>query len=143
MSDALYTAQVTATGGGRDGHVASNDGHIDLDVRPPKELGGSGEGTNPEQLVAAGWAACFNSALQLIVKKSGIELEKSPEVAVACSLIKDKNDGGFRIQASVDVTIFGVSEDQARDLAEKAHAFCPYSKAFRGDSETVVNAHAA
>ncbi|MGV0333499.1 Ohr family peroxiredoxin [Corynebacterium kroppenstedtii] len=72
MSDALYTACVTSTGGGRDGHVVSDDGHIDLDVRPPKAMGGSGEGTNPEQLVAAGWAACFNSALQLIAKQGAL-----------------------------------------------------------------------
>ncbi|WP_296136964.1 organic hydroperoxide resistance protein [uncultured Corynebacterium sp.] len=142
MSDALYTARVTSTGGGRDGHVASDNGHIDLDVRPPKAMGGSGEGTNPEQLVAAGWAACFNSALQLIAKQGGADLDKAPEVTVECSLVEDEKDGGFRIKAALDVTIFGVSEDQARDFAEKADAMCPYSKAFRGDSETSVTAHA-
>ncbi|KXB49912.1 organic hydroperoxide resistance protein [Corynebacterium sp. MC-04] len=141
MSDALYTARVTSTGGGRDGHVASDDGHIDLDVRPPKEMGGSGDGTNPEQLVAAGWAACFNSALQMITKQSGVDVSKAPEVAVECSLVKDDKDGGFKISATLDVTLFGVSDDQARELAEKADAMCPYSKAFRGDSETVVRAH--
>ena len=68
MSNAVYSAKALSTGGGRDGHVATADRQLDLDVRPPKDLGGSGEGTNPEQLVAAGWATCFNGALQKIMK---------------------------------------------------------------------------
>lgn len=131
----LYTATATSTGGGRDGHVTTDDGRLDLDVRPPKAMGGSGEGTNPEQLVAAGWAVCFNGALQLMIKNAGLTLEKTPEVTVKTSLAKDPADGGFRITSDIDVVIYGVSEEQAKELAEQAHAFCPYSKAFRGDCE--------
>src|SRR5699024_9069782 len=83
MSKALYNAKALSTGGGRDGHVATADRQIDLDVRPPQELGGSGEGTNPEQLVAAGWAACFNGALQKQMKDNDVDLSKSPEVLVS------------------------------------------------------------
>ena len=101
MSEKLYTTTATSTGGGRDGYVRTDDETLSLEVRPPKELGGSGEGTNPEQLVAAGWAACFNGALQLVCKNEGHELTENPEVSVTCTLAKDPADGGFRIQAEI------------------------------------------
>ena len=138
MSDALYTAQALSTGGGRDGHVATNDRAIDLDVRPPKEMGGSGEGTNPEQLVSAGWAACFNGALQLIIKQAGHKLDKTPEVTIETSLHKDGE--GFRLSAKISATIFGLEQDEVSQLVEKAHAFCPYSKAMRGEIDVEVEA---
>lgn len=138
MSEALYTAKAISTGGGRDGHVASDDRNLDLDVRPPKALGGSGEGTNPEQLVAAGWAACFNGALQLIVKNAGITLDTTPEVAVEATL--NKVDGGFRITSKITATLPGVDQATAQELVDKAHEFCPYSKAMRGDMDVEVQA---
>lgn len=138
MTENLYTAKALSTGGGRDGHVATDDRQIDLDVRPPKALGGSGEGTNPEQLVSAGWAACFNGALQLIMKNEGVEIDKSPEVVVKCSL--NKVDDGFKITAAIAATVFGVDQDTADKLVEKAHEFCPYSRAFRGNVDPEVTA---
>lgn len=138
MSKALYTAKALSTGGGRDGHVATDDRQIDLDVRPPKELGGSGEGTNPEQLVAAGWAACFNGALQMIMKKQKVDLTKAPEVRVECTL--NSVDEGYRVTSAIEVTFFGIEQDEADKLAKTAHEFCPYSKAMRGDTETEVTA---
>lgn len=139
-NEALYTAKALSTGGGRDGHVATADRQIDLDVRPPKEMGGSGEGTNPEQLVSAGWAACFNGALQLIIKKAGHTVEKTPEVVVETSLNKDGE--GFRLSAKISATVFGLDQQQATELVEKAHAFCPYSKAMKGEIDVEVEAHA-
>lgn len=141
MSDALYATKAVSTGGGRDGHVKTTDGQIDLDVRPPKELGGSGDGVNPEQLVAAGWAACFNGALQAIMRKESVEIDRQPEVAVQCALNKDGE--GFKITAEIEVTIYGVDQDKAQELADKAHAFCPYSKAMRGNVDPEVKATVA
>lgn len=138
MSDALYTAKALSTGGGRDGHVATDDRQIDLDVRPPKELGGKGDGTNPEQLVSAGWAACFNGALQLIIKKAGHKVENTPEVVVETSLLKDGE--GFKLAAKITATVFDLDQDEVTTLVEKAHQFCPYSKAMKGDIEVEVEA---
>ncbi|WP_300611105.1 organic hydroperoxide resistance protein [Corynebacterium sp.] len=141
MSKALYNAKSLSTGGGRDGHVATSDRQIDVDVRPPKELGGSGEGTNPEQLVAAGWAACFNGALQKQMKDNDVDLSKAPEVLVECTL--NSVDEGFRITSRIEATLFGVEQAQADELVQAAHAFCPYSKAMRGDTDVEVVAKVA
>lgn len=140
MSDALYTGKALATGGGRDGHVATHDRKLDVDVRPPKEMGGSGEGTNPEQLVSAGWATCFNGALQLVMKNERVKVDKTPEVEVEMTLNKEGSD--LFLTAKIDATVFGVDDEQARQLVEKAHAVCPYSKAMRGNVDTEVAAHA-
>ncbi|RAV31781.1 organic hydroperoxide resistance protein [Corynebacterium heidelbergense] len=140
MSDALYTAKALSTGGGRDGHVATDDRILDLNVRPPKALGGSGEGTNPEQLVAAGWAACFNGALQKIMKDSGVDVTTSPEVRVEVSL--NKVEPGFELSAAIHAIIFDVDTEKATDLVNKAHEFCPYSRAMRGNIAVDVSAEA-
>ena len=140
MSEKLYTTTATSTGGGRDGNVRTDDETLSLEVRPPKELGGSGEGTNPEQLVAAGWAACFNGALQLVCKNEGHELTENPEVSVTCTLAKDPADGGFRIQAEIVATVPGADDALAEELVKKADQVCPYSKAFRGDIDFTVTA---
>lgn len=143
MSDskALYTAKALSTGGGRDGHVATPDRLLDLDVRPPKEMGGDGEGTNPEQLVSAGWAACFNGALQLMMKNADVDAEQKPEVEVTMTL--NKGEDGMQLTATINATIFGVDQAQATELVNKAHEFCPYSKAMRGNVPTEVSASAA
>ncbi|KAB3522620.1 Ohr family peroxiredoxin [Corynebacterium sp. zg254] len=138
--DALYTAKALSTGGGRDGHVSTDDRQIDLDTRPPKALGGSGEGTNPEQLVSAGWAACFNGALQLIIKNAGVKLDNTPEVTVETSL--HKAGQGFELSAKISATVFDVDQQQAEELVAKAHEFCPYSKAMKGDITVEVEAFA-
>lgn len=141
MSNALYTAQATATGSGRDGHVSTNDQRLDLDVRPPAELGGTGEGTNPEQLVSAGWAACFNGALQFIMKNENVSVDNTPEVTVETTL--NKVEDGFRLSAAITATVFGVDQEQAETLVNKAHEFCPYSRAMRGEIDVTVTAKAA
>ncbi len=136
MSQALYTTSATSTGGGRDGRVATDDKKLDVKVAPPAELGGNGDGTNPEQLVAAGWASCFNGALQLTLRNAGVKVEQTPEVNVSMTL--NKVEEGFRLAAHIKATVFGVSPEEAESLVASAHAFCPYSKAMRGDIDVTV-----
>ncbi|HDR8496278.1 TPA: organic hydroperoxide resistance protein [Bacillus cereus] len=135
--DKLYTASVTATGG-RNGKVVSDDGILNLDVKMPKALGGAGgEATNPEQLFAAGYAACFDSALQLVILTKRVKVE-STEVTAHVSIGKD-TDGGFGLSAVLDVHVAGVSHSEAQELVEAAHGVCPYSKATRGNIEVTLN----
>ena len=131
----LYTVEALSTGGGRDGHVKSTDGKIDLDTRPPKEMGGSGEGANPEQLFAAGYAACYHSALKAVAKDKGVDVENS---SVGARVKLGKNDEGFFLGVDLEVTIPGVEDDKAQELADAAHQMCPYSKATRGNIEVNV-----
>ena len=136
--EVIYTAESTATGGGRDGHVKSSDNRIDLDTRPPKEAGGSGEGTNPEQLFSAGYAACFLSALQLVARSEKVALDTASGVTAQVALGKD-SDGGYGINAQLIGYLPGLSRDEAEDLMHKAHQVCPYSKATRGNITVETN----
>ena len=129
--EALYTAAATATGG-RNGQVKSSDGILDIEVRMPKSLGGSGEGyTNPEQLFAAGYAACFDSALNLIIKTEKIKTGTTT-VTAEVSLVKTET-GGFALAVTLTANIPGVTPEQANELIEKAHQVCPYSNATRNN----------
>jgi Ohr subfamily peroxiredoxin len=129
--DIAYTAIAHATGGGRDGHVRSEDDRLDLDTRPPRELGGSGDGTNPEQLFAAGFAACFLSAIHAVGRAEKLD---TTDAAVSASVgIGPDGDGGFALAVELDVYIPRVGREQADDLVEKAHRVCPYSNATRGN----------
>lgn len=127
----LYTTAVTVHGG-REGHVKSEDGILDFDVRSPKELGGSGEkATNPEQLFAAGYAACFDSALNLVLSKEKKKVDTS--VTANVTIGKDETDGGFKLAVRLDVSIPELSKEESEQFVKKAHATCPYSKATRGN----------
>jgi Ohr subfamily peroxiredoxin len=137
--DVVYTTESTATGGGRDGHVKSADGRIDLDTRPPKAMGGSGEGTNPEQLFSAGYAACFLGALRLVAGKSKVELDDATDVTVEIGFGKD-SAGGFGLTGKIIGYLPGLDESAARDLVEQAQQVCPYSKATRGNIDVEVSA---
>ncbi|RZK41747.1 MAG: organic hydroperoxide resistance protein [Pedobacter sp.] len=132
----LYTASVTATGG-RDGHIKSSDGVLDLELRKPKELDGQGGTTNPEQLFAAAWGACYLGALGSVAEHDGFDVSEA-NVTVHVSFNKDKN--AFALSADLDVHIPGISHDEAQNLAEKAHKSCPYSKATSGNIEVRVTA---
>ena len=136
--EVIYTAESTATGGGRDGHVKSSDNRIDLDTRPPKEAGGSGEGTNPEQLFSAGYAACFLSALQLVARSEKVALDTASGVTAQVALGKD-SDGGYGINAQLIGYLPGLSRDEAEDLMHKAHQVCPYSKATRDNIDVTLS----
>ncbi|ACY19802.1 peroxiredoxin, Ohr subfamily [Gordonia bronchialis DSM 43247] len=134
-----YRISSKASGGGRDGEVVSETGQIDLDLQPPKELGGSGEGSNPEELFSAGYAACFLGALRATSKQAGSPVPDESTVKVTIGIGKDPADGGFGLTADIEVYIPGVDEAKAQELADGAHAFCPYSKATRGNIAQTVS----
>ncbi|MGG1397634.1 organic hydroperoxide resistance protein [Bacillus salipaludis] len=129
----LYTASATAEGG-RAGKVTSSDGTLNLALSMPKSLGGQGKenATNPEQLFAAGYAACFDSALNLVARQARKRIES--KVTAEVSLGKDQ-DGGFKLAAVLNVSIKGVSFAEAEELVDKAHSVCPYSKATNGNMD--------
>ena len=132
----LYTAEALATGDGRNGHARTSDGKVDENLAMPKELGGSGEGTNPEQLFAAGYAACFHSALRLVAKSANADIADS---AVGAKVGLGANDqGGFALTVTLEVSLPHLSREEAQALADKAHEVCPYSNATRGNIDVTV-----
>ncbi len=134
-SDVLYTAVATAENG-RDGRVATDDGKLDVVVNPPEEMGGSGAGTNPEQLFAAGYSACFQGALGVVARQENADISGS---TVTAKVGIGKNDDGFGIIVEISAEIPKVDVETAKGLVEKAHQVCPYSKATRGNiSVTLV-----
>lgn len=138
MSDVLFTSKATAEGG-REGHVKSDDGIIDLDlVNPAKKQEGSG--TNPEQLFAAGYSACFDGALNHVAQQANKDIDSS--ITAAVDFMKDSEDGGFKIGVTLNAEIKGVSQEEADELIQKAHDFCPYSKATKGNVDVKLNAKA-
>lgn len=133
----MYETTVKAVGG-RNGYVESSVPELRLDVRTPKEMGGAGgEGTNPEQLFAAGYAACFDSALNMVARMQKIKLEGS-EVTATVHFGKVE-DGGFGIAVTLDVLAKGVDKATAEKLVEAAHQACPYSRATRGNIDVELN----
>lgn len=128
----MYTAEALSTGDGRSGHVRTSDDTISVDLAPPKEMGGSGNGNNPEQLFAAGYAACFHSALQLVAKSAKKDLGDS---AVGAQVSIGKEGEGFGLSVVLEAIIPNLPEDEARELVEQAHQVCPYSRATRGNIE--------
>ncbi len=134
--DPVYTAVATATGDGRNGHVASEDGLLDADVRIPKEMGGPGGATNPEELFAAGYAACFHSAMKAVGRDTKADLSDS---AVSASVsIGQLDTGRFGLAVALDVHAPKLDHDAALALVEKAHQTCPYSNATRGNVEVTL-----
>ncbi len=135
--DVKYTAIATAENG-RDGRVASDDGKLDVVVNPPKEMGGSGEGTNPEQLFAAGYSACFQSALGVVARKENADISGSTVTAEVG--MGRTPEGGFGLTVALRATIPNVDTATAEALLEKAHQVCPYSNATRGNIEVTLSA---
>ncbi len=131
MTDAIFTTAATSTGGGRNGHVRSADGIIDQDVKMPPELGGPGGATNPEQLFAAAYAACFHGALRLVAKKKGVAVSDDASVDVAVGLTRD--DTSFAVGVVLTGHLPGLDQSTADELMAAAHGVCPYSKATRGN----------
>ncbi|AJW62297.1 Organic hydroperoxide resistance protein OhrA [Elizabethkingia miricola] len=129
----LYTIGATATGG-RNGHVKSDNGVLELEVRYPKGLGGANDDyANPEMLFAAGYSACFDSALNLVIKSAKI---KTGETTVTAKVgIGQIENGGFGLEVELHANIPGVTIEEAQDLIKKAHQVCPYSNATRGNIE--------
>jgi lipoyl-dependent peroxiredoxin len=132
MTKILYTANAHVTGGRENGHGHSSDGELDVDIRPPKDLGGPGGGTNPEELFAVGYAACFESALGTVARRRKLD---AGDVSIdsAVSLSPD-GDGGFKLGVALDVSVPSIADrDEAAELIRAAHEVCPYSNATRGN----------
>jgi Ohr subfamily peroxiredoxin len=132
MAKVLYTAQAHTTGGREHGHGHTTDGELNVEIRPPKEVGGSGGGTNPEDLVAVGWAACFESALGTVARRHHLV---TSDVSIESDIsLLSTGDGGFKIEAALDVMLPSISDrDTAAELIREAEHVCPYSNAFRGN----------
>lgn len=133
----IYTASAHSTGDGRNGHARSDDGFIDLDLRIPKEMGGPGGATNPEELFAAGYAACFHSALKLIAGQQKLDVDGT-EVSASVG-IGPLEGGGFGLSAALVVYAPKLDRATAQSLVEEAHKVCPYSNATRGNIEVSLS----
>ncbi|NML11835.1 organic hydroperoxide resistance protein [Sphingobium sp. AR-3-1] len=133
----LYTTRVTAVGG-RSGTVRSEDGILDLSLALPKELGGKGGATNPEQLFAAGYAACFENAVIHVTRGQADKVrDEDIEVIGEVSMLPN-GDGGFKLAVKLDVAITGLDQAKAEEIVKAAHAVCPYSNAVRGNVDVAL-----
>jgi Ohr subfamily peroxiredoxin len=134
--DAIYTAEATAWGG-REGHSASSDGVIDLQLRIPREMGGpGGPFTNPEQLFAVGYASCFHSALKVVASRAKVAVDESAVTARVG--IGSDGRGGFGLRVDLEAELPDVERSVAEDLVAQAHQVCPYSNATRGNIEVTL-----
>lgn len=129
QTDVLYTAVATAENG-RDGRVSTSDGRLDVVVNPPESMGGSGAGTNPEQLFAAGYSACFQGALGVVARREKADVSGS---TVTAEVGIGRDGDGFGLVVKISAVIPNVDDATARDLLQKAHRVCPYSKAVQGN----------
>lgn len=128
----LYRTTATATGG-RDGHAATADGSLDVRLTTPRELGGAGgTGNNPEQLFAAGYAACFIGAMKFVSSQGGPQVPAEAQVTATVG-IGPRSEGGFGLDIALQVALPGLARPEAEALVEKAHEVCPYSNATRGN----------
>ena len=132
----LYTATAHATGDGRNGHATTDDGRLDLDLRIPQEMGGPGGATNPEQLFAVGYAACFHSALKVVAQRAGQSVEGS-EVSASVGIGPLPN-GGFGLAVELDVHVPALDPATAESVVADAHQVCPYSNATRGNIDVTL-----
>ncbi len=136
LEKVLYTAHAQATGG-REGHAVSSDGALDVKLTTPKELGGNGAaGTNPEQLFAAGYSACFLGAMKFVAMKEKITL--SSDVTVKAAVGIGPLPTGFGIQVELNISTTGLAKNEAEALVQKAHVVCPYSNATRGNIDVTL-----
>jgi lipoyl-dependent peroxiredoxin len=142
MANTLYTARAHVTGGRVEGHGRTSDGVLEVDLRIPADLGGPGGGTNPEELFAVGYAACFEGALAVVGRRAKAEMG---DVAIDSEVsLSPDGSGGFQIGVALNVTLPGIEDrEQAVELVRKAHMVCPYSKATRGNIETALTANGA
>jgi Ohr subfamily peroxiredoxin len=139
MGKVIYTAEAHVTGGRVEGHGRTADGALEVDLRTPTELGGEGGGTNPEQLFAVGYAACFESALAAVARRQKIE---TGEVGIdSKAMLVTAADRSFTIAVELAVTLPSVGEGAAIELVEAAHEVCPYSNATRGNIEIARSAN--
>jgi lipoyl-dependent peroxiredoxin len=140
MPDPIYTAAAHVTGGRAEGHGKTSDGALEVDLRLPPEMGGQGGGTNPEQLFAVGYAACFEGALGVVARRAKVD---TGEVSIDSSVSLTPNgQGGFFLTVGLNVTLPPVADlAQAAELVRAAHQVCPYSNATRGNIEVALTAN--
>lgn len=139
MAKVIYTAEARVSGGRVAGHGRTSDGALEVDLRTPTEMGGEGGGTNPEQLFAVGYAACFESALAAVARRQKIE---TGEVEIASKvMLVTGEDRSFTIAVELAVTLPSVEGEAAVGLVEAAHKVCPYSNATRGNVELTLTAN--
>ncbi|MHB8242878.1 MAG: organic hydroperoxide resistance protein [Solirubrobacteraceae bacterium] len=142
MANKLYTAKAHVTGGRAEGHGRTSDGALEVDLRIPAEMGGPGGGTNPEELFAVGYAACFEGALGVAARRAKLD---TGDVAIDSEVsLSPDGKGGFLLSVQLDVTLPGVTDsEQAIDVVRSAHKVCPYSNATRGNIEVGLTANGA
>ena len=133
----LLASETASTTGGREGKATSPDGRINLAISPP---GSNGPGTNPEQLFAAGYSACFGGAIKAAAGLAKIPL-KASDIKVTANVNLNKDDSGYFIDATLNAELKGISQDQAEALVAEAHTICPYSKATRGNIDVTLQAN--
>jgi lipoyl-dependent peroxiredoxin len=140
MAKVLYTAEAHVTGGRAAGHGRTSDGRLEVDLRVPQELGGDGDGTNPEQLFAIGFAACFEGALGVVARRQKLDADDA-SIDSKVKLLPT-GEGGFRLAVDLDVTLPSIDDpDKAADVVRAAHRVCPYSNATRGNIEVGLTAN--
>ncbi len=136
----LYTARATVTGGRDEGHGQTDDGALEVDLRLPSEMGGQGGGTNPEQLFAVGYAACFEGAVKVVARRMKLDAD---DVSIASTVnLHPTEERGFKLSAGLDVTLPSISDAaQAKEVVRVAHTVCPYSNATRGNIDVTLTAN--
>jgi osmotically inducible protein OsmC len=140
MAKVLYTAEAQVRGGRAAGHGRTSDGRLEVDLRVPQELGGDGDGTNPEQLFAIGFAACFEGALGVVARRRKLEADDA-SIDSKVKLLPT-GEGGFMLAVDLDVTLPSIDDpDRAVDVVRAAHRVCPYSNATRGNIEVGLTAN--
>ena len=140
---AVYTAHAHTTGG-RTGTSATDDGRLSVTLDTPKEMGGNGgQGTNPEQLFAAGYSACFLGAMKAVARGDKIKVPEETTIDAAVSFGENANGAGFNIAVELKITVPGMDHAEAEALVEKAHGVCPYSNATRGNVDVAITTKAA
>jgi lipoyl-dependent peroxiredoxin len=140
MPKVLYTAEAHVTGGRGQGHGRSSDGRLDVQLRLPTEMGGAGDGTNPEQLFAVGYAACFEGALGVVARRAKVNVD---DAAIDSKVtLTPTGTGGFQLGVELDVSLPSIEDaDVAAGLVRDAHQVCPYSNATRGNVEVALTAN--
>ncbi|HEY6780737.1 MAG TPA: organic hydroperoxide resistance protein [Thermoleophilaceae bacterium] len=139
MAKVLYTAEATVTGGRAQGHGATSDGQLDVQLRLPKETGGEGDGTNPEQLFAVGYAACFEGALGAVARRQKVD-PGDVSIDSRVSLVTTE-ERGFNVAVELHVSLSDLEGEAAAKLVEAAHGVCPYSNATRGNIDITLTAN--
>lgn len=137
MIKVLYTANATSTGG-RDGHGKTDDGKVDVALSLPKSMGGDEKGTNPEQLFAVGYSACYLGAIKFVAGQEKVALSKDSSVTAHVSVGPRDDGGGFGLAVALDVSLPGIDKAKAEEITKKAHVVCPYSHATKGNIQVTT-----